>query len=210
MATRALSSLAIVSGTTTEEDIATALGMNWDSTNSVAYMGEDVNNGFKFTLSGTTLRITPWVAGAVTPNYYDAASPIVYIINDDNTACMFGNTGILYAYFAWMKADNPSDSDTHYIYAGSRTSGSMNYGWSDGDRTTSLAKEMVGNNASMVSLAPFLTAGVNNVAKDGFYLIVGDTTTQNAQFFSLDGYDYIRSAQTNVAQIRIVIRLGKS
>lgn len=219
---RTLSSIAFDSSTDLE-DIATALGMNWDSVNQVAYVGNDATRGFYFNISGTSLQIRSYFGGATLTNTFTIVSPLYYLKNDADTACIFGGTyqGINYLSCLWAEAHSATDNNTHYMYinqsnisqTGGRTIITDN-GYVDGG-FFSLTYQA---SSVLVSFAPLVvdamtstgTPSVPWYSNDLFIQIMGPNMV-NYQILELDGYDYITSAVYGGSnRMRVAMRIGVS
>ena len=227
---RSLSSFNFTSSTS-ESDIADVLGLNWDSTNNVAYAGTDANNGFYMSNSGGTLSIKPFVNGSAYGNAVTLTSQIYYIKNDDETACAFGgflniSPAMVQIALVWAEAQSPIDTNKHYVYAttyqASWTGGHTL--WADNgtgyqESWSSIAlSNMSLCSSQMVSLAPLAMDKMTNTGNPSlprythnlYYVIVCEDTI-NYSIVTLNGYDYIILSRINGGSyIKLAMKIGET
>lgn len=185
------------------EVLASNLGMNWDSVNSVLYMGTDKTNGFKLTIAATSVTVNSWINGTSTGANTAIYTPIRYIFNDDGTACAWGGStydNAIFFTFLWAKAKSPNDNNNHYIFcntSGNQSNGSRTLWTLGGTYEGFFSKELY--KASM--LVSFCPLAVEKMSSTGYpdiplycenvYIEVVGIATNLYQAITLDGYDYL-------------------
>lgn len=205
------------SASTSLADLAAVIGMSYDSTNGVFYKGSDTSNGFSVALSGTTLAIKGWVAGAALSSTASITSPLLYVSNAAGTAYVFGGTysGSADLIFGWTAAVSADDSGTHYMFITSASgSGSLRTAWGDGVyNETAFSAAQQAKSDVLVSLSPLAmgvgTGGTANLYTTNYYVCtVGQQSSQRYQIFTLDGYEYVALRKGSAGAAPPVMRIG--
>lgn len=213
-------------------DIVTTLGFSWDSTNAIAYKGSSAINGFKVTLSSNQISFVAYRDSTTYGNAATFYSPVKYIKNTDNTACLFGGivNNAVYLDCFWAEAESPLDNDTHYMFA-QWTNTNQNTGcflWTDKGYYNGAIAYMFNNyfmiSPTMVSAIPITVDSLIGCGEysgvtisypmftDKVMITIVGKSTLDYQIVTIDGYNYVIANQTGSgsAKCRPIICVGQS
>ncbi len=194
-------------------EIAELFGMNWDAENHIMYHGEDTDNGFDVVMnnSNQSMIFRHLCNGTIVNNNglnVTNIAGVFYLINDDETVVVFGSS-ISNLCMGCAKA-----GDTFIYFASAVSSSSFSGFYGDNVFTNYFRSgngKLIQNNRA-VALAP-IVLGLEStaVADDLYVLTTGDQSSYNgAEYFSLDGEDYLIMPSQDSDAVRPVIHLGKS
>ena len=194
-------------------EIAELFGMNWDAENHIMHHGEDTNNGYDVVMANSNQQMyfkNICNGAMLNSNVFTVSntSGLYYLINDDETAVVFGSSQ------ASMVMGFSKAGDTFVYFASAVSSNSFN-GYYGDNISVSYFRSSYGKviqNNRMVALAPIVLGLESTAIADEVYaMTVGDQTTyHNTEYFSLDGEDYMIMPGQDSEGIRPVVHLGKS
>ena len=215
------------SATATEEEavsgLAEALGMNYDHSLHVMYMGDDKNNGFYVAGNGGIvsgyIQIKGWSNGAIISNNGwntissgDNQRSLAYIINDDETAVAFGPS-ISEIRSIFSKATH-ADGSEGYIYTITSGMGNAFNGFFGENLSIPVFGQgsLIITSNSLLGLVPGALPQESTLVSDESYIKVIGSSTDGAmtKFVSSNGEDYLLCTGINAAYSQPVLHLGKS